>query len=221
MVFPLTFILALSLCAQERPFSLAGRRFLTTGTQIKATILTATHLINVSVPLVAELEGDARYCNPLNPPDCTDVVLPRKTRFIGEVLTTKSYDRMNAVLGLAVLPDGREFRISALLLSADGSLGIRGRIKRVKDARVATASLKGALRGAATAAGAAANPVAASAGEAVADEAVKEIDLAQERVDTLLEVPPFTRCLLYLTERLDLAEVGETPNDNASSKGVP
>jgi hypothetical protein len=48
------------------------------------------------------------------------------------------------------------------------------------------------------------NPVAGQAGQAMADETVREIDTSAANIDTSISVPGFTKCLVFLNKRLDL-----------------
>ena len=220
MVFTLIAALIFPLAAESGPAPINSVRFLPTGTALRGAVENAIFSYNLEVPAVAQLESDAEYCNPLEPEVCYGVVFPRKTRLIGKALILKSNNRVNISFYLAVLPNGDELPISAIALSPDGSAGIKGKVKKHKDSMVASAALKGALSGAATVASLTANPVVGAAGEAMAQESVKEIDLSREQVDTSIETPAFSRCLIYLSQRVELKSLKEEmrSKNNAASK---
>ncbi|MFC1521878.1 TrbI/VirB10 family protein [Elusimicrobiota bacterium] len=205
MVRVVLIFMAWSAFAQDTT-QIESARFLPTGTQIKATVTNAIFSYNLEVPVIAELESEAKYCDPTDPKICRPVVFPSKTKLIGRALILKSNNRVNVDFHLAVLPDGTEVAISAIALSPDGSAGIRGKVKKHKDSLVASAALKGAIAGAARVAGTAANPVTGEATNELADVAIEEIDFSREKVDTSIEVPAFTRCLVYLLSRIEIPE---------------
>ncbi|MBI2071190.1 MAG: hypothetical protein HYT79_11385 [Elusimicrobia bacterium] len=188
-----------ALCAHAA----APAPFLPTGSLLRVVVNHSIYSYNLDVPVIAELESDAQYCQPLENQECYGVVLPRKTKILGRALILKSHNRVNVEFYGAVLPDGREIIISGLALSPDGSAGLIGKVRRHKDSMVASAALKGALTGAA-AASAGENPVAAGAADSLALEAAKEVDLAREKVDTSIETPPFARALIYLLQRIEI-----------------
>lgn len=169
--------------------------FLPTGTQLRSTITNAIFSYNLATPVIAELEEGALFLN--------RIVLPPKTRLLGRALVLKSHDRVNVEFDMAVLPDGREIAISGMALSPDGSGGLKGRVDRYKDSAVASAALKSVVLGATAMATSGVNPIAAQTGQAAADEAVKDIDLSHEQVDTSISIPAFTRCLIYLSRRVE------------------
>ena len=115
--------------------------FLNTGTEIKATIRNAIFSYNLQTPIIAVVDVDA---------SCTKngyAVLPKGTRLLGTADILKSDDRVNIRFSVAVLPNGREFAISGLALSPDGSAGVKGTVKEYKDLRVMSSAASGALLG--------------------------------------------------------------------------
>lgn len=197
-------LLAVPLHAQDgKP---AQALFLPTGTQIRITITNAIFSYNLATPVAGELESGASFLGRM--------VLPEKTKLLGRALILKSHDRLNIEFDLAVMPDGREVPLSGIALSPDGSAGIKGKVEKHKDSAVASAALKGAILGAAAMTSAAVNPMAAEAGQAVAEEATKTIDLSNQQVDVSISVPAFTRCLVHLTKRLELNPTEENKNAN-------
>lgn len=181
--------------------------FLPTGSLLHVTITNAIFSFNLATPVLAELDEAARFKE--------NEVLPKGTRIIGKALVLKSHDRVNVDFTVAVLPDGREIRLSAIALSPDGSAGIRGKVEKYQDSAVASAALKGAIQGSATLMGQAANPIAGQIGQATADETVREIDLSSQNIDTSISVPGFNKCLVYLNHRLEIAPIRkETKHGN-------
>ena len=100
-------------------FPAAETWFLNTGSEIKATIRNAIFSYNLQTPIIAVVDVDAA---------CTKngyTILPKGTRLMGTADILKSDDRVNIHFSVAVLPNGREFAVSGIALSPDGSAGVK------------------------------------------------------------------------------------------------
>lgn len=108
-----------------------SRLGLASGTKIPAVIEDRLFSFNVEAPVVALV--------PMDFPAGERVVIPRGSKFLGEANVLKSLDRINVRFHLLVFPDGREVRVNALALSEDGAAGIRGRVEKHTDMKMAKA----------------------------------------------------------------------------------
>jgi type IV secretory pathway VirB10-like protein len=120
-----------------------------------------------------------------------EMVLPKRTRFIGTVAVIHTLDRINIDFHTCVFPDGQEIRLNALALSPDGSAGVKGKVEKHTDVFAARVAMKTIVSG--VQAGAAlANP---SVGNAMA------LGLTQEAAQTL-ETPNVKELdSIYVEER--------------------
>ena len=182
----------------KKPMQPAGP-FLPTGTILRVTITNAIFSFNLATPVIAELDEDASF-------NKGGVVFPKKTRFLGQALVLKSHDRVNITFSLAVLPDGKEIKLTGLALSPDGSAGIQGKVDKQKDSAIASAALKGAIMGAAAITSQADDSITAQASQSAAQETANAIDTSTGNIDTSIWIPAFTRCLMYLNRRVDLSK---------------
>lgn len=110
------------------------------GTKIPAILSDRVFSFNVAAPVTATLPKDF--------PVKDQVMIPKDSRFLGEVNVLKSVDRINVRFDLLILPDGRELRIRAIALSEDGSSGIRGKVNKHTDTKVLKAVGETLLAGA-------------------------------------------------------------------------
>jgi len=113
---------------------------LPSGTRIPVYLLNRIFSFNTAAPVLAVLPQDFKWRN--------EIRLPKGSRFLGEANVMKSLDRINVRFDLLILPDGREMRIRAMGLSADGSAGIRGKVEKHGDLRVLKAIGETLLAGA-------------------------------------------------------------------------
>ncbi len=95
------------------------------GTRIPALLSNRIFSFNVAAPVIAVLGHDFKWKD--------KVVIPKGAKFLGEASIVKSIDRINVNFDTLVFPDGRELRIRAMALSADGSGGIKGKVKKHRD----------------------------------------------------------------------------------------
>ncbi|MEK6544283.1 MAG: hypothetical protein AABZ44_07615, partial [Elusimicrobiota bacterium] len=61
-----------------------------------------------------------------------------------------------------------------------------------------------------------ASPVAQAASVEMADETIRTIDVSTEKIDTSIEVPAYSRCLIFLNKRLELTQKDK---DHVGPKG--
>ena len=119
--------------------------FLPTGFIFPALLPDAVYSYNVEAPVVALIEDDVAFRG--------HVVFPRGTKLVGHASTLHTLDRVNLAWELAVLPEGCEFNITAVALSAaDGSAGIPGKLEKHEDSIAAQIALQSMITGAQAAA---------------------------------------------------------------------
>ena len=104
---------------------------LASGTKIPALLGERVFSFNVNAPVVAVISKDFTSGD--------KVVIPKGSKFLGEANVLKSLDRINVRFQLLVLPDGREIRVNALALSEDGAAGIKGKVEKHTDMKMAKA----------------------------------------------------------------------------------
>jgi hypothetical protein len=151
--------------------------FLPTGFIFSALLPEAIYSYNTMTPVVAVLESDVKFLNRL--------VFPANARLIGNVSTVHTFDRANITFTLVVLPEGCEFPISAVALSADdGSSGVKGKLERHEDSLAAQIALKSALSAAQTGAQIAA-PFEATLASNFTGEANQMVDQSISKVKSL------------------------------------
>ena len=110
------------------------------GTKIPALLSDRVFSFNVAAPVTAILLKDFILKD--------NVVIPKDSKFLGEVNVLKSVDRINVRFDLLIFPDGRELRIRAIALSEDGSNGIKGKVNKHTDTKVLKAIGETLLAGA-------------------------------------------------------------------------
>ena len=110
------------------------------GTKIPALLTERIFSFNVAAPVTALLPKDFILKD--------KVVIPKDSKFLGEVNVLKSVDRVNVRFDLLIFPDGRELRIRAIALSEDGSSGIKGKVNKHTDTKVLKAIGETLLAGA-------------------------------------------------------------------------
>lgn len=113
----------------EKPEKL--RLGLASGTKIPALLGERVFSFNVDAPVVALISKDFMTGE--------KVAIPKGSKFLGEANVLKSLDRINVRFHLLVLPDGREIRVNALALSEDGAAGIKGKVEKHTDMKMAKA----------------------------------------------------------------------------------
>ena len=104
---------------------------LASGTKIPALLGERVFSFNVDAPVVALVSQDFTAGE--------KTVIPKGSKFLGEANVLKSLDRINVRFQLLVLPDGREIRVNALALSEDGAAGIKGKVEKHTDMKMAKA----------------------------------------------------------------------------------
>lgn len=151
--------------------------FLPTGFSFPAMLPDAIYSYNTLAPVTALIEDDIKFRG--------KVVLPRGTRLVGTASTLHTLDRVNLTWALAVFPEGCEFNISAIALSADdGSAGIKGKLEKHEDSIAAHVAMKSVLS-AASAAAAIASPIEGAVASGVSNEAGQNIDESLAKVKSL------------------------------------
>lgn len=154
--------------------------FLPTGFTFPAVLPDAIYSYNVTAPVMALLEDDVKFRG--------RIVLPRTTRLVGNASTLHSLDRVNINWELAVLPEGCEFQISAIAISAnDGSAGIQGKLEKHEDSIAAQIALKSMITAAGSAAAAVtpAAPLEGAVAGNFANEANQNVDQNIAKVKNL------------------------------------
>jgi type IV secretory pathway VirB10-like protein len=122
--------------------------FLPTAFSFPALLTNAVYSYATSAPVLATIEDDVKFRD--------KIVLPRGTHLMGNASAMHTVDRVNISWSLAVLPEGCEFPISAIALSADdGAAGIKGRLEKHEDGIAAHIALQSMITAAGTAAAAA------------------------------------------------------------------
>lgn len=95
------------------------------GTRIPALLSNRIFSFNVAAPVVALIDRDFKWKD--------QVVIPKGCKFLGEASVVKSIDRINVSFDILIFPDGKELRVRAMALSADGSGGIKGKVQKHRD----------------------------------------------------------------------------------------
>lgn len=120
---------------------------LPSGTKIHAVLVTRIFSFNVTAPVIALVQKDFKWND--------RVVIPKNSKFLGEVDIIKSIDRVNIRFDRLIFPDGREIQVRAMALSEDGSGGLKGKVEKHRDRKffkaivetaIGTASLLGGSR---------------------------------------------------------------------------
>ena len=163
--------------SQDRACPGEGVLFLPTGFTFPALLPDAIYSYNTAAPVIAFLEDDVKFRG--------RVVLPRGTKLVGNASTLHTLDRVNLIWELAVLPEGCEFNISAIGLSADdGSAGIKGKMEKHEDSIAAQIALKSMLSAASVAATVAA-PMEGAVAAGFTNEAGQNLDQSMSKVKSL------------------------------------
>ena len=110
------------------------------GTKIPALLSDRIFSFNVAAPVTAVIAKDFSFND--------KVVIPKNSRFLGEVNIVKSVDRVNVRFDVLIFPDGRELRVRGLALSEDGSGGVKGKVDKHTDTKVLKAIGETLLAGA-------------------------------------------------------------------------
>ncbi len=104
---------------------------LASGAKIPALLGERVFSFNVDAPVVALVSKDFMAGE--------KTVIPKGSKFLGEANVLKSLDRINVRFQLLVFPDGHEIRVNALALSEDGAAGIKGKVEKHTDKKIAKA----------------------------------------------------------------------------------
>ncbi len=170
--------------------------FLPTGFSFPARLDNAVYSYNVETPAVAVLERNISFLG--------RVVIPAGTRVIGAVAVQKSHDRVLVNFHTLVFPEGDEIKLSAMALSLDGSAGMKGKVENHKDSAVANTVLRSVVSGTQAALDiTGVSPIAVQAAQGVAQEAIKELDMAKQQVTTSITVDADTGLRVYMNQRLE------------------
>jgi len=170
--------------------------FLPTGFTIQAVLRNAIFSYNTETYVTAETETDTVYLN--------RVVIPRGTKLHGTAGIQKTHDRVNVYFHTVVFPEGDEIKISAAAKSVDGSDGLIGKVERHKDGRIASIALKTIVAGVAAGVSASAENTAVSgAANEIAGDTIKDIQVADEKIDTSIYVESGVLVQAYLLHRIE------------------
>lgn len=154
--------------------------FLPTGFSFPALLPDAIYSYATAASVMATVEDDVKFRN--------KVVLPRGTHLVGTAGAMHTVDRVNISWSLAVLPEGCEFPISAIALSADdGASGIKGRLEKHEDGIAAHIALRSMITAAGTAAAAAgpAGSVESALAGNFSNEAAQNVDQSLGQIKSL------------------------------------
>ena len=173
--------------------------FLPSGTILRGTIMGAVFSFNIAVPIVINLDEPA-LC-----PKNNYVVFPRNTRLLATGNVLKSDDRVNMTVYRVILPSpsGKEFEVNGMVLSPDGTAGVKGTKKEYKDARYMSSAASGALSGVGQIIASQASPIAAGAAGGVISSGAADVNaVGTKQVDVSISIPPQQKVTVFLTERL-------------------
>ncbi len=109
------------------------------GTRIPALLSNRIFSFNVAAPVIALIQNDFKWKD--------KVVIPKGSKFLGEASIVKSIDRINVRFDVLIFPDGKELRVQAMALSADGSGGIKGKVHKHRDIKALKAVGEAVLGG--------------------------------------------------------------------------
>jgi type IV secretory pathway VirB10-like protein len=179
---------ATSVMSQDKACPGEDVLFLPTGFTFPALLPDAIYSYNTAAPVIAVLEDDVKFRR--------HIVLPRGTKLVGNASTLHTLDRVNLIWELAVLPEGCEFNISAIGLSADdGSAGVKGKLEKHEDSVAAHIALKSMLSAASVAATVAA-PMEGAVATGFSNEANQNLDQSMSKVKSLESI--------YVHERMPI-----------------
>jgi type IV secretory pathway VirB10-like protein len=170
--------------------------FLPTGFTFPVRLENAVYSYNVETPALAVVERDVVYLR--------RVVIPAGTRAIGTVAVLKSHDRVLVNFHTLVFETGDEVRFTGMALALDGSAGLKGKVETHKDAAVANTVLRSFVSGTQTALDmSGVSPIASSATQGIAQEAVKELDTQRQEVTQSITIEAETGLRVYIPQRLE------------------
>lgn len=176
--------------------------FLPVGTVIKATTAGAIFSFNVEAPVIAEVD-EPTLC-----PKNGEIIFPKGTKLIGTAGIVKSDDRVNVTFYLAVYPSPSGFQvpIRGIVLSADGSAGLKGTVKEYKEAKYISSVVSGAMVGVGQVAvnSPGVSPVVGNALGNVMQTGSQDISQTAVKVDVSITVPPFQKSSIILLEEVVL-----------------
>jgi type IV secretory pathway VirB10-like protein len=170
--------------------------FLPTGFTFPVRLENAVYSYNVETPAIAVVERDVVYLR--------RVVIPAGTRAIGTVAVLKSHDRVLVNFHTLVFETGDEVKLTGMALALDGSAGLKGKVETHKDSAVANTVLRSFVNGTQTALDVSGvSPIASSATQGIAQEAVKELDTQRQEVSESITVEAETGLRIYIPQRLE------------------
>lgn len=170
--------------------------FLPTGFTFPVRLENAIFSFNVETPAIAVVERDVVYQR--------RVVIPAGTRAIGTVAVLKSHDRVLVNFHTLVFEKGDEVKFGGMALSLDGAAGLKGKVETHKDAAVANTVLRSFVNGTQAALDmSGVSPIASSATQGIAQEAVKELDTQRQEVTQSITIEAETGLRIYIPQRLE------------------
>ncbi len=170
--------------------------FLPTGFTFPVRLENAVYSYNVETPAIAIVERDVIYLR--------RVVIPAGTRAIGAAAVLKSHDRVLINFHTLVFETGDEVKLTGMALALDGSAGLKGKVETHKDAAVANTVLRSFVNGTQAALDmSGVSPIASSATQGIAQEAVKELDTQRQEVTQSITIEAETGLRVYIPQRLE------------------
>lgn len=170
--------------------------FLPTGFTFPVRLENAIYSYNVETPAIAVVERDVVYLR--------RVVIPAGTRAIGTVAVLKSHDRVLVNFHTLVFETGDEVKLAGMALALDGSAGLKGKVETHKDAAVANTVLRSFVNGTQSALEmSGVSPIASSATQGLAQEAVKELDTQRQEVTQSITIEAETGLRIYIPQRTE------------------
>ena len=170
--------------------------FLPTGFTFPVRLENAVYSYNVETPAIAVVERDVAYLR--------RIVIPAGTRAIGTVAVLKSHDRVLVNFHTLVFETGDEVKFTGMALSLDGAAGLKGKVETHKDAAVANTVLRSFVSGTQSALElSGVSPIASSATQGIAQEAVKELDVQRQEVTQSITIEAETGLRVYIPQRFE------------------
>jgi len=179
----------------KTPLEKQGNYSLPTGFTFDAILETAIFSYNVATPVISYADNDIVYLG--------QVVIPKETKFIGNVQVLHSLNRVNVDFNTLVFPNGEEIKINFLALSMDGSAGVIGKVEKHKDKVAAKVAMKSILLGAQVGAAAASPSIENAMAVGVSQEAMSSIDVADPKTIESISVEEHTPIKLFIRERTE------------------
>jgi type IV secretory pathway VirB10-like protein len=168
--------------------------FLPTGFTFPVRLENAVYSYNVETPALAVVERDVVYLR--------RVVIPAGTRAIGTVAVLKSHDRVLVNFHTLVFETGDEVKFTGMALALDGSAGLKGKVETHK--AVANTVLRSFVNGTQAALDmSGVSPIASSATQGIAQEAVKELDTQRQEVTQSITIEAETGLRIYIPQRTE------------------